>query len=82
MPRSTRFALLLSCGLGDDRKTNQGAYFCADGNRVGAASNVIEAMRKQVLDRREMKKSTKLRVYNAMALPTMLCRYETWTMHR
>ena len=40
--------------------------------RIGAASNVVGAMRKQVLDRRELKKLTKMRVYNAMVLPTML----------
>ena len=50
--------------------------------RIGAAANVVGAMRKQVLDRRELKKSTKLRVYNAMVLPTLLYGYETWTMQQ
>ena len=30
---------------------------------ITAASNVIGAMRKQMLDRRELKKSTKVRIY-------------------
>ena len=50
--------------------------------RIGAAANVVGAMRKQVLDRRELKKSTKLRVYNAMVLPTLLYGCETWTMQQ
>ena len=50
--------------------------------RIGAAANVVGAMRKQVLVRRELKKSTKLRVYNAMVLPTLLYGCETWTMQQ
>ena len=38
--------------------------------RIAAVSNVIGSMRKQVLDRRELKKSIKMKVYNAMVLPT------------
>ena len=64
-----------------------GAILSADGtceeeieHRVGAAARVIGAMRKEVLERRELKKATKMRVYNAMMIPTMLYGSETWTM--
>ena len=49
-------------------------------HRVGAAARVIGAMRKEVLERRELKKATKMTVYNAMVIPTMLYGSETWTM--
>ena len=39
-------------------------------------------MRKLVLDMKELKKSTKMRVYNAMVLPTMLYGFETWTLQK
>ena len=39
-------------------------------------------MKKQVMDRRELKKSTKMKVYNAMVLPTMLYECETWTLRK
>ena len=64
-----------------------GAILSADGtceeeieHRVGAAARMIGAMRKEVLKRRELKKATKMRVYNAMVIPTMLYGSETWTM--
>ena len=37
--------------------------------RIGAASNVVGAMMKWVLDRRELKKLTKMRVYEGMIYP-------------
>ena len=49
-------------------------------HRVGGAARVIGAMRNEVLERRELKKATKMRVYNAMVIPTMLYGSETWTM--
>ena len=33
-----------------------------------------------MLERRELKKATKMRVYNAMVIPTMLYGSETWTV--
>ena len=51
-------------------------------HRVGAAARVIGAMRKEVLERKELKlkKATKMRVYNTMVIPTMLYGSETRTM--
>ena len=53
--------------------------------RVGTAAKVVGAMRKEVLERRELLKKTKLRVFNAMVVPTLtymavrhgLCRRDT-----
>ena len=50
--------------------------------RIGAASKVVGARRKLVLDGKELKNSTKMRVYNAMVLPTMLYGCETWTLQK
>ena len=49
-------------------------------HRIGAASKVIGALRKEVINRRELNKSTKLRVINATVMPTLLYVCETWTL--
>ena len=66
-----------------------GSSISADGScdedikqSIGAATRVIGAMRKEVLERRELKKETKLRVFNAMLVPTLLHGCETWTVQR
>ena len=48
--------------------------------RIGAAARVVGAMRKEVLERRELQKTTKMRVLNAMVVPTLLYGYESWTI--
>ena len=37
-------------------------------------------MRKEVLERRELQKTNIMRVFNAMVVPTLLYRCETWTI--
>ena len=49
-------------------------------NRIGAAVKVIGAMRSEVLERRELSKGMKLRVFNAMVVPTLLYGCKTWTI--
>ena len=40
--------------------------------RIGATTRMVGAMRKEVMKRRELKKETKLRVFNAMVVSTLL----------
>ena len=49
-------------------------------NRIGAAVKVIGAMRSEVLERRELSRGTKLRVFNAMVVPTLLYGCKIWTV--
>ncbi len=39
-------------------------------------------MRRQVIERKELSKATKLRVINAMVVPTLLYGSETWTLQK
>ena len=43
---------------------------------------VVGAMRKEVMERRESKKETKLWVFNVMVVPSLLCGCETWTAQK
>ena len=38
---------------------------------IGAAARVVGAMRKEVLERRELQKKTKMRVFNTMVVLTL-----------
>ena len=51
--------------------------------RIGAAAaRVVGAMRKEVVERRDLQKETKMPVFNAMVVSTLLYRCETWTVQR
>ena len=50
--------------------------------RIGAVMRVVGAMRKELLERRELKKETKLRGFNAIVVPTLLYSCETWTVQK
>ena len=39
--------------------------------RIGAAARVVGAMGKEVLERRVLQQKTKMRVFNAMVVPTI-----------
>ena len=51
-------------------------------NRIGIATRMVGALRRQVIERKELSKATKLRVINAMVVPTMLYGRETWTLQK
>ena len=50
--------------------------------RIGAASKAIGALRKEVLERRELSKDTKIRVFNTVNIPTLTYGCETWTLQK
>ena len=51
-------------------------------NRSGTMTRMVGALRRQVIERKELSKTTKLRVINAMVVPTLLYRRETWTLQK
>ena len=66
-----------------------GSIISADGSndegieqQIGAATRVVGARRKEVMERRELKTETKLRVVNAMVMPTLQHGCETWTVQK
>ena len=73
----------------DDEEVNKlkylGVMISGDGGcddeieqRIGAAARVVGAMRKEVLGGRELQKKTKLCVFNALIVPTLLYGCETY----
>ena len=68
-----------------DKLKYLGVLISGDGvieQRISAASRVVGAMRKEVLERRELQKKTKMWVFNAKVMPTLLHGCETWTVQR
>ena len=51
-------------------------------NRSGTMARMVGALRRQVIERKELSKTTKLRVINAMVVPTLLYGRETWTLQK
>ena len=51
-------------------------------SRIGIATRMVGALRRQVIVRKEPGKATKLRVINAMVVPTLLYGSETWTLQK
>ena len=43
---------------------------------------MVGALRRQVIERKELSKTTKLRVINAMVVPTLLYGSESWTLQK
>ena len=43
---------------------------------------MVGALRRQVIERKELSKATKLKVINAMVVPTLLYGSETWTLQK
>ena len=43
---------------------------------------MVGALRRQIIERKELSKATKLRVINALVVPTLLYGTETWTLQK
>lgn len=50
--------------------------------RIGTAARVVGAMWKEVLERSKLQKKSKMRIFNAMVVSTLLYRCQTWTVQR
>ena len=50
--------------------------------RISKASQALGRLRKKVLNQHNISLSTKLKVYNAVVLPSLLYGSETWTLYR
>ena len=71
-------------GLGEWYSTNrveEGTNYETE-NRSGTMTRMVGALRRQVIERKELSKTTKLRVINAMVVPTLLYGRETWTLQK
>ena len=56
--------------------------YLGEGSRKEDIAKVIGAMRSEVLERRELNKEAKLRVFSATAVPTLLYGRDTWTVQK
>ena len=71
-------------GLGEWYSTNrvvEGTNYETE-NRSGTMTRMVGALRRQVIERKELSKTTKLRVINAMVVATLLYGRETWTLQK
>ena len=50
--------------------------------RIGCATRVIGGMNEIVLRRKELSRNTKLKVLNAVMMPTLLYRCKTWSLSK
>ena len=51
-------------------------------SRIGKAARVIGALNEPVWKRKELSRRTKLRVYNAIVVPTLMYGSETWVLNK
>ena len=51
-------------------------------NRIGMAARVIGVLNEPVWKRKELSRRTKLRVYNAIVVPTLVYGSETWVLNK
>ena len=66
-----------------------GAFISSDGSmekeveaRIGSATQVIGGMNEIVLRRKELSRNTKLKVLNAVMMPTLMYGCETWSLSK
>ena len=58
------------------------SFDCEINNRISAAVSAFGKLRKRVFDKHELELDTKIRVYQAVIIPTLLYGSETWTSYR
>ena len=51
-------------------------------SRIGKAARVIGALNEPVWKRKELSRRTKLKVYNAIVVPTLMYGSETWVLNK
>ena len=50
--------------------------------QIGKANQALGRLRNRVLNHHNARLSTKLKVYNAVVTPSLICGCESWTMYR